>query len=70
MFRRFLKGADERLPCFAEAKTNVSVYIVGMELNLNGFPNDAVHVSGFSGEDGGFVELNAVSQVDGVFSYG
>jgi hypothetical protein len=41
-----------------------------MELNLNGLPNDSVHVSGFIGEDGGFVELNTVSQVDGVFSYG
>jgi hypothetical protein len=70
MFRRFLEGADERLPCVAEAKTNLSVRIIGIELNLNGLHNDAVHVSGFSGEDGGFVELNAVSQVDGVFSYG
>jgi hypothetical protein len=41
-----------------------------MELNLNGLPNDAIDVSGFSGEDGVFVKLNAVSQVDGVFSYG
>jgi hypothetical protein len=70
MFRRFLEGADERLPCLAEAKTNLSVHVVGMELKLNGLPNDAVHVSGFIGEDGGFVELNVVSQVDGVFSYG
>jgi hypothetical protein len=69
IFRRFLEGADERLPCFAEAKTNLSVHIVGMELNLNGLSNDAVHVSGFSGEDGGFVEMNAVSQVDGVLRY-
>jgi hypothetical protein len=41
-----------------------------MEFNLNGFPNDAIHVSGFSGEDGGFVKLNAASQFDDVFSYG
>jgi hypothetical protein len=34
-----------------------------MELNLNGLPNDVIHVSGFSGKDGGFVKLNAVSQV-------
>jgi hypothetical protein len=40
-----------------------------MELNLNGLFNDAIHVSGFSGKDGGFVKLIAVSQV-GVFSYG
>jgi hypothetical protein len=41
-----------------------------MELTLNGLSNDVIHVSGFSGEDGGFLKLNAVSQVDDVFSYG
>jgi hypothetical protein len=41
-----------------------------MEFNLNGLPNDAIHVLGFSGEDGGIVKLNAVSQVGPVFSYG
>jgi hypothetical protein len=41
-----------------------------MELNLIGLPNNAIHVSGFSGEDGGIVEQNAVSRVDAVFSYG
>jgi hypothetical protein len=51
MFRRFLEGADERLPCLAETKTNLSVHIVGMELNHNGLPNDAVHISGSIGED-------------------
>jgi hypothetical protein len=45
MFRRFLEGADERLPCLAETKTNLSVHIVGMELNLNGLPDDAIQVS-------------------------
>jgi hypothetical protein len=34
-----------------------------MEFNLNGLPNE-IHVSGFSGEDGCSVKLNAVSQVD------
>jgi hypothetical protein len=70
MFRRFLDGADEMLPSPVETKPNLSVDIVGIELNLNDLPNNAIHVSGFSGEDGGFVKLNAVSQVDGVFSYG
>jgi hypothetical protein len=41
-----------------------------MELNLNGLRNDAIHVSGVSGEDGGIVKLNAVFQVDAVFSHG
>jgi hypothetical protein len=41
-----------------------------MELNLNGFPDDAIHISGLGGEDGGIVKLNAVSQVDAMFSHG
>jgi hypothetical protein len=41
-----------------------------MQLNLNGLPNDAIHVSGLGGEDGGIVQLNAVSEVDAVFSHG
>jgi hypothetical protein len=44
--------------------------IAGMELNLNGLPNNAIHVSGFGGKDGGIVKLNAVSRMDVVFSYG
>jgi hypothetical protein len=50
MFRRFLEGAEELRPCLVETKTNLSVHIVGMELNLNGLPNDAVQISGFSGQ--------------------
>jgi hypothetical protein len=41
-----------------------------MEVNLNGLPNNAIHVSGFSGDHGGIVKWNAVSRVDAVFSYG
>jgi hypothetical protein len=55
MLRRFLEGADERLPCLAETKTNISVHTIGMELYLNGLYNNAIHVSGFSDEDGGTV---------------
>jgi hypothetical protein len=43
---------------------------VGAEFNLNGHPDNAVHMSGFHGEDGRIVELNAVSLVDTVFSNG
>jgi hypothetical protein len=32
--------------------------------------DNAVHISGFRGEDERIVELNAVSLVDTVFSYG
>jgi hypothetical protein len=56
MLQRFLEGADERLPLLAETKTNISVHVVLMELNLNGLPNNAIHVSGFSGEDGRIVK--------------
>jgi hypothetical protein len=40
-----------------------------VEFNLNGLPDNAVHISGFRGEDGSIVELNAVSLVYTVFSY-
>jgi hypothetical protein len=41
-----------------------------VEFNINGILDNAVHISGFLGEDGRIVELNAVSLVDTVFSYG
>jgi hypothetical protein len=44
--------------------------IVRVEFKLNGLPNSAVHMSGFRGEDGRIVELNAVSVVHTVFNYG
>jgi hypothetical protein len=69
MFQRFIEGADERLPSFVETKPHLSVHVVVMELNLNGLPNDVIHVLGLGGEDGGIVYLNVVSQVDAVFSH-
>jgi hypothetical protein len=41
-----------------------------MELNLNGLPNDAIHIFGHGSKDAGIVKLNVVSQVDAVFSHG
>jgi hypothetical protein len=70
MFWRFLEGADERLPWLAETKPHLCIHIVGMELNLNGLLNDAIHVLGLIGYDGGTVKLNVVSQVSAVFSHG
>jgi hypothetical protein len=35
-----------------------------MELNLNGLPNNVIHVPGFNGEEGGIAKYKAV------FSYG
>jgi hypothetical protein len=58
------------LPWFTETKATFSIDIVRDEFNLNGLPDSAVHISGFRGQDGRIVELNAVSLVDTVFSYG
>jgi hypothetical protein len=44
--------------------------IVKLEFDLNGLPDNAVHISGFRGEDGRIVELNAMTLVYTVFSYG
>jgi hypothetical protein len=38
-----------------------SLDIPGVEFNLNGLPENAVHISGFRGEDGSIVKLNAMS---------
>jgi hypothetical protein len=51
-------------------KATLSVDIVRVEFNVSGRPHNVVHTSGFGGEDGSVVELNAVSMVDIVFSYG
>jgi hypothetical protein len=67
---REVQGADNRLPRFTETEATLSVDIVGVEFNLSGLPENAVHISGFRGEDGTIVELNAVSLVATVFSYG
>jgi hypothetical protein len=41
-----------------------------MEVNLNGLHNNSIHVSGFTGEDGGTVKLKAVSWVlDTAFNF-
>jgi hypothetical protein len=37
----------------------LSADIVGVEFNLIGLSDNAVHISGFRGEDGRIVELNA-----------
>jgi hypothetical protein len=50
--------------------TTLSIDIVRVEFNLSGLPNNTVHISGFDSEDGRIVELNAVSLVDTVFTYG
>jgi hypothetical protein len=64
------QGADERLPRLAETEAILPVHIVGMKLNLNRLPDDAIHVPGFGGEDGGVVWLDVVSQVDTVLRQG
>jgi hypothetical protein len=67
---RFLEGADERLPSLSETKTHLSLHIVAMELNFNGLPKDSNHVLGLSGEDGGIMKLDVVTQVEAVLSHG
>lgn len=47
------QGADEMFTWLAQMETIFPVHIVGMELNINCFPDDAIHGSGFGGEEGG-----------------
>jgi hypothetical protein len=53
----------------ARQKPNSLLILLSVEFKLNGLPDNTVHISGFRSEDGRTVELNAVSQVDTVFSY-
>jgi hypothetical protein len=48
----------------------LSVHNVGMKLNLNCFPDDVIHVSGFGGEAGNVTLLDVVPQVDTVLHHG
>jgi hypothetical protein len=43
---------------------------VRVKFNLNGLPDNAVHISGFRGEDARIVEWNVVSLVNTVLNYG
>jgi hypothetical protein len=46
--------------CSSSDVRDLSLHTVGMELDLNGLPNNVIHLLGRSGEDGGIVKLNAV----------
>jgi hypothetical protein len=43
--------------------------LLRVEFNLNGLPDNVVHIFVFRGKDGRIVELNAVSVLDTMFSY-
>jgi hypothetical protein len=47
----------------------VPVHVVRMQLDLNGLPDQPVHVSGFCVQNLGVLELDTMSPVDAVFSY-
>lgn len=63
-----MEGAGLRLPRLAETEAHLSIHTFGMELNFNGLPNNAVHVTRLSGKNEGSVKLNAVSEAEAVFS--
>jgi hypothetical protein len=63
-------GENEQLPRSVETEAILSVHSVVLGLNLNGPPNNAIHLLCFTGEERGIVKLNAVSQVNAVFNYG
>jgi hypothetical protein len=59
MSRKFLGSRSEAF--MTETKTTFSVDIVRVEFNLNGLPDNSVHITGFRGKDERSVELNAVT---------
>jgi hypothetical protein len=63
------QGADKRFPLLAQTEAILPVHILGMELILTLLPDDVIHVSGFGGENGGALCLDAVLQVDTVLRH-
>jgi hypothetical protein len=51
------------LPRLAETKTSLCVHTVVLELNLDGLPNNVIHVMRISSKDEVTVKLNAVPRV-------
>jgi hypothetical protein len=54
---------DETFPQTAWEGATLPAHIIGMELNLNHLPDDAVHISRFGG-------VNVVPQADAVLHHG
>jgi hypothetical protein len=46
------------------------VHVVWMQLDLNGLPEQLIHVSGFGGQDLGVLEMDMMSAANAKFSYG
>jgi hypothetical protein len=63
MYQKFL-GSKWEASTNAATKSALSAHIVRVEFNFSSLPNNAVHVSGFCGEDGSDVEFSAVSLQD------
>jgi hypothetical protein len=58
-----IQGSNEWLPILVHGETFLPVEIIGLELNLCRFPNDAFHMSRFLGQDTGVIKMDVVRQV-------
>ena len=43
----FLEVMQQRLPAFAEVESPISVNVIWMQLNFDGFSDETIHVAGF-----------------------
>ena len=44
-------GMQQKLPGFAEVESRISVVVIWMHLNLDGFSDEMIHVAGFCREE-------------------
>ena len=47
----FLKFMQQWLPGYAEVESRISVDVIWMHLNFDGFSDETIHVAGFCGEE-------------------
>jgi hypothetical protein len=64
----YFKGEDNGFPRLAQTEAILLVHVVLIQLDLNGLPDELVHVSGFGGQDLGVLELDTMSLA--MFGYG
>ena len=47
----FLEFMQQWLPGYAEVESHISVDVIWMHLNFDGFSDETIHVAGFCGEE-------------------
>ena len=63
----FLEVMQQRLPGFAEVESPISVDVIWMHLNFDGFSYETIHVAGFCREEFSFLYSDDVIMIKTMF---